>query len=307
MNIVVLGDVCLMPGDLARLHALGKMVIYDQAPGTPEETISRIQDAHIVISHLTKIPESVIAQARNLKMICLAVTGCDSVDLAATQARGIVVCYAPGYATQAVAEHTMGLMLAVARQSFAAAMAAKAGVAWSCAYVGKELRGKTLGILGYGNIGRAVALIAQQGFGMQVTTYDAQSTAHDLEVLLATADVISVHLPLTSKTRNMINADFLVRAKWGVLFINTARGELVDEQALLAALESGHVAGAGLDVLVHEPMQPNDSLVCHPRVIVTPHIAYNTTEALVARSHIVVENVVRFVEGKPQHVVGACF
>ena len=290
MKVVSLGGVCFRDEDVKTLQDRGiEVVVHDEAPCEAQEIIKRAGDADIIVSFLCKLDKAIIDALPNLKMIALATTGCDGVDLQAATDRGIVVTYCPGYATQSVAEHTMGLMLAAARFTKQA-----------CA--GKQLRGKKLGVIGHGRIGQRVAQIAQDGFGMHVRYSDKETSRDELEDILCSSDFISIHVPLTDETRHLLGPKEFMCMQEGVVVVNTARGGIIDEAALLSNLDLGKVFAAGLDVLEREPMQEGDPLVAHPNTIVTPHIAYNADVSIENRSQIVRENIINFLDGKPQNV-----
>ncbi len=244
-------------------------------------------DALIVRSR-TKVTREVLERAVRLKVVGRAGVGVDNIDLEAARARGVMVVNAPQATTEAVAEHTIALLFAVARSIPQADASMKQGKWEKKRFVGVELAGRTLGLIGIGRIGAAVARRAR-GLGMQVVAYDpylnpeairergAEPVA-SLEDLYARADVVSVHVPLTEETRGLVGRDAFARMKEGVILLCTARGGVVDEEALLEALESGKVYGAGLDVFAQEPPGATP-LVTHPRVVATPHIAAQTREA----------------------------
>lgn len=241
----------------------------------------------LIVRSATQVDGDLIAAAPRLRAIARAGTGVDNIDLEAASARGIVVFNAPGANSISVAEHTCALMLALARSIPRADASLKAGRWEKADLTGIELRGKTLGLVGLGRVGREVALRAR-GFGMELLAHDPYIASHvaeelrvelvSLDELCARADFISLHVPSTPATRRLFDADRFARVKPGARFINTARGDLVDGTALLAALESGRVAGAALDVFDTEPPQDR-RLLAHPQVIATPHIAASTAEA----------------------------
>lgn len=255
---------------------------------TPEALMSDLAEADaLIVRSATKVTKAVIDAAPRLRVIARAGTGVDNVDVTAASARGIVVMNAPGANSVSVAEHAMALMLSLARWIPAADASMKRHEWEKSRFLGAELRGKTLGLAGLGRVGQEVVVRAH-GFGMDVIAHDpfiASTVAADLgvelvglEVLLARADYLSLHLPSVASTRHIINAERLARCKPGMRLVNTARGDLIDESALAAAIEAGQVAGAALDVFDVEP--PQDSpLVSLPQVIMTPHIAASTVEA----------------------------
>lgn len=241
----------------------------------------------LIVRSATKVTEQVIEKAFRLRVIARAGAGLDTIDVVAAKAQGIAVVNAPHANTLAVAEHTMGLMLALARRLPQANASLKDGLWEKSALVGTGLAGKVLGIIGFGRIGREVAKRAQ-AFGMQVVVNQRRLTPElalekgvtpaDVVDLLKMADFVSLHVPLKPETEGLIGEKELALMKAGAYLINTARGGVVDEAALLAALESGKLAGAALDVFLHEPAV-DSALVRHPRVIATPHIAANTDDA----------------------------
>jgi D-3-phosphoglycerate dehydrogenase len=262
-------------------------------------------DALIVRSR-TRVTADLLAAAPRLKVVGRAGVGVDNIDLAAAQARGVIVVNSPTATTLAVAELTLALMLDLARLTPAADAKMKAGVWDKKNLVGAELYGKTIGIIGVGNIGGAVASRAA-AFGMAVIGYDAWLPAErvrangaqpaSLPELYARADYISLHVPLTPETRGMIGAAAIAQMKPGVRIVCAARGGVIDEAALLDALGSGRVAGAGLDVFEQEP--PGASpLVLHPRVVATPHIGAQTQEAQERAAVDIAGEILRALRGE---------
>ncbi|MGV2981169.1 phosphoglycerate dehydrogenase [Camelimonas sp. ID_303_24] len=241
----------------------------------------------LAIRSATKVTAKILENARNLKVIGRAGIGVDNVDIPAASSRGVIVMNTPFGNSITTAEHAIALMFALAREIPAADASTQAGKWEKNRFMGVEITGKTLGVIGCGNIG---AIVAERGVGlrMKVVAYDpflSPERALDLGVekveldeLLQRADFITLHTPLTDKTRNILSAEALAKAKKGVRIINCARGGLVDEAALRAALDSGHVAGAAFDVFVEEPAKDN-VLFGHPNVVCTPHLGAATTEA----------------------------
>jgi D-3-phosphoglycerate dehydrogenase len=284
---IVLAD--LLPASAVEiLRSIPGWTVDARAGRAPADLIRDIADADaLVVRSATTVDAALIAAAPRLRAIARAGTGVDNVDVPAATARGIVVMNAPGANSVSVAEHAVALMLALSRAIPAADAAMKRNVWDKKRLTGAELRGKTLGIVGLGRIGQEVSARAR-AFGMQLVAHDPfiseqVAAGFGIELLplddvFARADYITLHVPATPETRHLVNADRLARAKPGVRIINTARGELVDEAALAAAIEAGHVAGAGLDVFEVEP--PVDTrLTKLPQVIATPHIAASTVEA----------------------------
>ena len=241
----------------------------------------------LIVRSATRVTAALIAAAPKLRVIARAGTGVDTIDLHAAAARNVVVMNAPAATTTSVSELAVAGMLAMARHVSAADRSMKDGHWDKARFAGSELSGKTLGVVGCGRIGRAVARLGA-AFGMQVVAHDPVLTAHDaaalqvevvsLEALCQRADYISLHVPATSATRHLFDAARLATCVRGVRLVNTARGELVDAEALLAALTSGHVAGAAIDVYDPEP-PVSYALAAHPAVVATPHLAASTREA----------------------------
>ncbi len=281
----------------------------------PAEVAGRIADAEVVITNKVALDASNLAGASRLRLICIAATGTDHVDLAAAARRGIAVCNVPGYATPSVVEHVFLLILALMRSLPAYQRTVAAG-RWQASrqfclldHPIAELSGKVLGIVGFGTLGRAVARVGE-AFGMRVLVAARPGAAVPpgrlpLEDLLPRVDVLSLHCPLADNTRGLIGARELARMKPGAILVNTARGGVVDEEALAAALRSGHLGGAGVDTLSREPPPPDHPLLAGevPRLIVTPHIAWASREA---RQRLVIEmaeNIRAFRAGRARNRV----
>lgn len=263
-------------------------VIYNLTgrPLTSNELIALIGGMDGFIAGLDTIDRLVIAAADRLKVIARYGVGVDAVDLAAAKEKGIIVTNTPGANSSSVAELTIGLMLSLARNIPVAFQATHSGQ-WP-RLRGQTLEGKVIGLVGFGAIGKYVARLLQ-GFRCTILTFDpfiAPAQAVELNVqlcsvedLLSMADIISLHCPVTPATRRLVNTSFLAQMKPGAFLINTARGELVDEQALYEALHSGHLAGAALDVLTQQPPLPDLPLLSLPQVIITPHMGAHTDRA----------------------------
>jgi D-3-phosphoglycerate dehydrogenase / 2-oxoglutarate reductase len=274
----------------------------------PGELIAIIPnyDALVVRSE-TKVTAEVIDAGTRLQVIGRAGVGIDNIDVAAATRRGIVVVNAPTGNNIAAAEHTIGMMLAVARHIPQAYLSLRSGAWKRSAFIGVELRDKILGVVGLGKIGTEVAKRAQ-GLEMKVIAYDPYLSAEhaktlgieavSLDDLVQRSDFITIHVPLTSQTRNLIGAEQMRRMKPTVRLINCARGGIIDESALLQALDAGVVAGAALDVFTREPLPPNDPLLKHDRIVVTPHLAGSTVEAQVGVALDVAEQIVAVLQGK---------
>ena len=284
MNIVIADDLPASAVDLLRAEG---WTVDARAGRAPEQLAADLAGADaLVVRSATKVTAALIGAAPRLRVVARAGTGVDNVDVAAASARGIVVMNAPGANSISVAELAMGFILALARHLSAADAAMKQGRWEKKKFLGEEVRDKTLGLVGLGRIGQEVARRAA-AFGMRVVAHDpfiAAQVAADLGVelvsmdaLFARADYVSLHMPSTPQTRNLVNAERLARARKGIRIINTARGDLIDEAALADAIESGQVGGAGLDVFAREPTV-DQRLQMLPQVLATPHIAASTRE-----------------------------
>jgi glycerate dehydrogenase len=311
MDIVVLDGYTLNPGDLSwdGLGRLGNLRIYDRT--APELTIQRAQDAAIVLTNKTQLSREIIAALPALRYIGILATGTNVVDLDHAREQGIVVTNVPAYSTRSVAQHTLALLLELCHQVQLHNAAVHQGD-WSRSLDFSfrqapliELAGKTLGIIGLGQIGRQVAAIAEV-LGMRVIACGRQDgSAPALDALLAAADVVSLHCPLTPQTQGMINARRLALMKSSAFLINTARGPLVVEEDLADALNRGVIAGAGLDVLSIEPPRPDNPLLSARNCIITPHIAWASHEARERLMTAATENVRCFLAGDPVNEVNA--
>ncbi len=261
----------------------------------------------LIVRSQTRVTRQMIDSARNLRVIGRAGIGTDNIDVEAASRRGIVVVNAPTAVVVAAAEHTMALILALSRRIPQAHQSVAQGRWERGKFVGTELRGKTVGIIGLGNIGTEVARrltsfdVRLVGSDPYVTTEYARRLGIELmplDRLLEVADLISVHVPLTASTKNLLGQAQFRRMKTGVRLVNCARGGVVDERALLQALDDGRVAGAALDVFAEEP-PTNRALLEHPRVVLTPHLGASTEEAQVAASLEVAQQVIAVLEGRP--------
>lgn len=275
--------------------------VVDKVGASPGELLELIRDAEgLVIRSGTKVTADVLAHAEKLRVIGRAGIGVDNVDLAAATERGVVVVNTPEGNNVTTAEHAIALLVSLARHIPQATASMKAGRWDKSRFSGMELYNRTLGVVGLGNIGRIVALRAR-GLGMKVVAFDphiSKERAAQLEVelvefdeLLSRADAITVHVPKTKETTGILGREAFEKARHGVLIINAARGGIVDEEALLEALDSGQVGGAALDVFMVEPPPPNHPLLMHEQVICTPHLGASTEQAQVNVSVAVAEQV----------------
>lgn len=315
MKIVVLDGYTLCPGDLRMdaLCELGEVSFYDRTP--PEEIAARIGDAPVVLTNKARITREVMDACPQLAYIGVLATGYNVVDIAAARARGILVTNVPAYSTQAVAQHTMALLLASMSRVSEYDARVKRGD-WSaspdfCFFAGpmEEIAGKTLGIVGYGHIGQAVARAAL-GLDMRVIVHTRTPKPGfgavrfvAMDELLAESDVITLHCPLTEQTRGIIGSGAIDRMKDGVRVINTARGPLVDGWAMAGALKSGKVACYMADVMESEPPERDNPLLLAPGTILTPHVAWAARQTRARLMEIAVANVRAYLEGAPCNVV----
>jgi len=316
VKIVVLDGYTENPGDLSwdALGALGELTVYDRTaePLVPE----RIGDAEIVLLNKTPVSAAAIAACPNLKYIGVLATGYNIVDMAAARARGIVVTNIPTYGTAAVAQMAIALLLEICHHAGHHNGAVRAGrweqnpdwCFWDYPLI--ELAGKTMGIIGFGRIGQATGRIAA-ALGMDVIANDAyESDAGraiaryvDKDELFAASDVIALHCPLFPDTERFINRETIAKMKDGVIIINNSRGQLIHEQDLADALNSGKVYAAGLDVVSTEPIRGDNPLLQAKNCIITPHISWAPKESRARLMEIAVNNVKAFLKGDPINVV----
>ena len=316
MKIVILDGYSANPGDLSwkELEELGTLTVYDRTKS--DETVARAADAEIVLTNKVILNSEVITQLPHLKYIGVLATGYNVVDIKAAHERGIIVTNVPAYSTESVAQMVFAHLLTVTNRTEHYAIQNRDG-RWSSNpdfcywdFPHMELAGKTFGVVGLGNIGLRVAQIAR-AFGMKVKamTSKVQSTLPffiekvSLEELLATADVLSLHCPLTDSTRHMINAATLQQMKPSAILINTGRGPLVDDQAVADALAKGAIAAYCADVVTEEPPRPDNPLLQQPNAFITPHIAWASMEARVRLLKVAIDNVRSFLKGQPQNVI----
>ena len=310
MRIVVTDAATVVGGgiDLEFLKEFGEVVEYDLT--APDEVIPRLQGADAVIVNKVRITAEVMAACPTLKYVGLFATGYNNIDVEYAATHGVTVCNVPGYSTEAVAQHTFALILALTDRvhEYNATVAQGDWVrSRTFSYFPipmMELCGKTIGIVGYGAIGRRVGDMAR-AFGMKVLVHgrrpipDTDVQQVPFEELLRRSDVVTMHCPLNADSEGMMDAAAFATMKEGAIFINTSRGGLVDEQALRAALDSGHLLGAGVDVLQVEPMTADCPLYGAPRCLITPHIAWAGLETRRRLMGVVAENLRRFMAGTP--------
>lgn len=315
MKLVILDGYASNPGDLswALFEEFGSVTVYDRTPA--ELAVERIGDAEIVLLNKTPLSEAILAACPKLKLVAVLATGYNIVDTAAARKLGITVCNVPAYSTQAVTQMTFALLLEMTQRVGMHAEAVREGqwqrnadfCFWNAPLT--ELAGKTLGIVGYGAIGQAVGRVAQAfGMALLVTARHEKPVPAGArfvapEALLEQADVVSLHCPQTAENLHMIDAAAIARMKDGALLINTARGGLIDEQAVADALRSGKLGGYGADVVAREPILEDNPLLTAPNCYLTPHIAWAPFETRQRLHQIAAENIRAFLRGAPQNVV----
>lgn len=315
MKIVILDAYAANPGDLSwdEFAALGELTVYDRT--APEDAATRIGDAEVVFINKVRLTDEIFAACPNLKLVSILATGYNIVDLAAAKRRGITVCNVPGYSTRAVVQMTFALLLEICQQVGLHSGAVHTGrwqtcpdfCFWDRPLI--ELDGKTMGIVGYGAIGSAVGTVAQAlGMKLLVTARHEKPVPEgarfvSLPELLAQSDVVSLHCPQTAENARMIDAGALAQMKDGAILLNTARGGLLDEQAVADALRSGKLLAAGMDVVSAEPIRADNPLLTAPNCFLTPHIAWAPLETRRRLQAISAENLRAFLAGKPQNVV----
>ncbi len=319
MNIVALDGHALAADDnpFTPLEPFGSVQVY--AHSTPEEVLARLQDADILVINKARISAEVLAQAPRVRFIAVTATGYDCIDLAAARERGILVSNVPEYGTDSVAQFVFAQLLHLCHRIDLHDAAVRAGEwtkagefsFWKSPLI--ELVGKTMGIVGFGRIGRRVGELAH-AFGMSVLAYDAfrgPMPAYrpfawaELNDLLRQSDVITLHAPLTPQTTGMVNREFLSHCKPTAFLLNAARGPLVVEADLAEALNHGRLAGAAVDVVSREPITPDNPLLTARNCFITPHIAWATLAARQRLMAATAANIASFLAGKPTNVVNA--
>jgi phosphoglycerate dehydrogenase-like enzyme len=297
---------------LERLKSHGKVVLHADRPATDDDKVRRVEGAVCLINSRSAVkwPGDVLRRLPRLKMIGVCGIGTDAIDVEAAKELGIMVCNLPGQTAPIVAEHALGLMLALAKRAWFQTSELKAGRWTSRDNV--FLRGKTLGLVGAGHIAAETARLGK-AIGMEVLAWTFHPTPEraarlgvtfvPLDELLSRSDVVSLHVKLTRESRGLIGAQQIQQMKRGALLVNTARGPVVDTKALVDALHSGHLDGAGIDVFDAEPMDVDDPLLTCEQVVLTPHNADQTPEGMEMLNAGVVDNVIAFLKGQPRNCV----
>ncbi len=318
MKLVILDSYTENPGDLSwdwLKDIVDEYEIYEKTP--KDKVLERSLDADILVTNKVPVDRALIEKLPKLKFIAVLATGFNIIDCEAAKEHGIVVSNIPAYSTDGVAQLVFAFLLELTNQVGLHSKSVNDGewsrspyfCYWKTPLV--ELRGKVFGIVGFGKIGSAVAEIAN-AFGMKVKAYSPHTRAYagfgkvdfvSLDEVIETSDVISLHCPLTNETAGLVNAKFLSRMKKTAYLINTSRGPVVNEKDLRAALDSGMIAGAGVDVLSTEPPKEDNPLIGAKNCFITPHIAWASLEARTRLMNIFKDNVKGFVSGEPINVV----
>ena len=314
MNIVILDAYSVNPGDIdwAPIRAFGELTIFDHT--APEQIGARIREADAVFTNRGRLGEAEFSQAPNLRFLCVFATGYDKIDLAAARRHNIAVCNVPGYSTDAVAQHTFALLLELTNRTRMLDKELRKGrwtqhpgdCVWDAPMI--ALAGKTFGVLGTGAIGCQSARIAQ-AFGMRVIGHSRNMRSAfcgayvSREELFCQSDVLSLHCAASDETRQIINRDSLKTMKQTAILLNTARGALVDSQALTEALNDGVIYAAGLDVVDREPIQPDNPLLTAKNCLITPHAAWLPRDVRVRLVDIAAGNLNVFLHGGAQNRV----
>lgn len=319
MKIVVLDGYTENPGDLSwtELEKLGQLTVYDRTAYEESPLIAqRIGDAEVIVTNKTPISQQTLEQCPNLKLIAVLATGYNVIDCAAARKKGVSVVNVPTYGTASVSQYSIALLLEICHHIGHHDQSVHAGnwannadwCYWDYPLI--ELEGKTMGIIGFGRIGQAEGRIAR-ALGMRVLAYDlypsdsgrAIGAYVDLDTLYRQSDVISLHCNLTPENTRMINKDSIAIMKDGVILINNARGQLIDEQDVADALNSGKLAAAGLDVVYTEPIREDNPLLKAKNCIITPHISWAPKESRQRIMDVTAENIRAFLAERPQNVV----
>ena len=321
MKIVVLDGYTENPGDLSwdGLAALGELTVYDRTSLTDEsEAIARIGDAEVVLTNKTPLTKSVLDACPGIRYISVLATGYNVVDYNYAKEKGIAVSNVPAYGTASVGQFAIALLLEICHHIGHHSESVHAGnwekspdfCYWDYPLI--ELDGKTMGIIGFGRIGQTTGRIAK-AMGMRILAYDSHPSDSgraiaeytDLDTLLSASDVIALHCPLFPETQGLICRETIAKMKDGVILLNNARGQLVVEQDLADALNSGKVAAAGLDVVSTEPIRGNNPLLRAKNCFITPHISWAPKESRQRIMDCTVENVQAYLAGAPVHVINA--
>lgn len=316
LRIIVTDGFTVNPGDLSwnQIASFGSLSIYDRT--LPHQVIERCKDANIILTNKTLINSEALEAIETIRMIGVTATGYNIVDISTARKKGIIVCNVPAYGTHSVAQHAFALLLEITNHVGLHADSVQEGdwqrsIDWSYSKAPMtELKNKILGIVGFGNIGQQMARIGA-AFGMKILYFSRTKVNSDLanfatvEQLFAESDFISLHCPLTPENAQFVNSKLIHRMKTSASLINTARGQLIQEQDLADALNKGRIRAAALDVLSTEPPSPQNPLITAKNCIITPHIAWMSIEARQRILDITAKNIEQFLDGNPINVVNA--
>lgn len=306
MNIVIPDPIDIPEEYKSKLQSLGAR-IYDDMPADTAALIERIKDAEVATANYVDFTREVIEAAPKLRYIIVPAVGYDWIDIATANEKGIRVLNCPTFNSEPVAEHAVALLMAVSRKLLIAAESLKRGEWEHDPFDGIELRGKKLGLIGYGNIGKRIEAFIT-GFGMQITHINSTSTEDEIDELLRMSDVVCACVPLNTATRHLLDRRRLALLKDTAILVNVGRGAVIEQPALIEALESGKLGGAGLDVFEDEPLigKPTEEIVRLANlsnVIATPHIAYHTNETRVRLGQELCATIESCISGQPVNVV----
>ncbi len=309
MKIVICDQISLTAEHFKRIKSLGSVTVYSDIPKTEEEIIRRIKSADIITANWIEITPKIMDSAKNLKFIIVPAVGYEWVNVKHATKKGIKVLNCPTHNADAVANLTIGLILSLTRKIKAANKSLEEGKWVRSEYKGVELNDRSLGLIGYGNIGKRVANIAKF-LHMRIRHANSKSSAQEIDEIIRTSDILSLHMPLNERTKNIIDARRIKMMKEDAYLINVSRGELVDQKALIKALKSKRIAGAGLDVFKNESFlekvaapEETVALARMNNVVATPHIAYNTQEMFERMGEEIILDIKSCTNGKPINVV----
>lgn len=303
IKVACIDKVALLSEHIEDLKRICQLDLFSSPYKNTKEIKDKIGDADILLVNTKNIDSELLGLFNNLKLICVFGTGYDFIDIDTANKLGVSVCNTPEYSTESTAELAVYLMLGITRFASLANKNLLKGEWNPHKYCGNELKGKKLGIIGYGSIGRRIGRIAKQGFSMEILFVNSKSTNKEFNKLLKNSDIISVNVPLTSKTENMISKKEFSIIKKGAFIINTSRGKIIDEKELIEALRSGKLAGGGFDVFAEEPIRKDHPFLKMENVLLTPHMGFKSTQSAFRVSNIVKNNIIAFIKNKPINIV----
>lgn len=303
-KIISIDNAKILPKDRAVLNGMcNSFIEYSSDPVSDEDVITRISDAEIIIVNKYKLNDKIIKKLSKTFLVCIFGSGFDFVDVDAARKKGIAVTNIPDYCTEAAAEHSIGLLIAASRLYYKAGSEMRSGIWNPHKYKGLELHKATLGIIGYGRIGKKIAEMAHLGFHMRIISVNSKSNRKELEELLKKSDYISVNVPLNERTKGLLSEKEFNLMKKGVVIVNTSRGAVIEDSALIKNIKAKKVFAAGLDVFKKEPIFPDDPLFGFDNVVLTPHIGFKTYSSEKTISQLLVKNINSFIAGMPINIV----